>query len=233
MKITHLKLSHFPATRSARVAWAAYEAADCPVEIEPVDLYGGGQHQPDFLARNPNHNVPVLDITWDDGTQQTMLESAAMVAFLADAWPEKGLAPTPGASAARADYLQMLSFGGAPMDMMLWQIRVHEHILGEDERDLRTIARYRAKFVNEVEPQLTARLERHAHICGEEFTAADCMIGHNVTWARGYGLCQGRVFRNYLARLSQRPAFARAFADVGGFTLQPPKRSTDAPPFTG
>jgi glutathione S-transferase len=166
MPIAKLTLAHYPVTRSARVLWAIYETADCPVEVEAVNLYGGEQHAPDYLARNPNHNVPVLDIEWADGTTQTMLESAAMITFLADAYPERGIAPPPGPSAARADYLQMMAFGGSWMDMMLWQVRIHEHVLPEGERDPRTIARYRSKFRNEVEPQIASRLERHP------FTAA-------------------------------------------------------------
>jgi glutathione S-transferase len=233
VNITHLKLSHFPATRSARVLWAIYETANCPVTVDVVNLYGGEQYSTDYLTLNPNHNVPVLEISWNDGTAQTMLESSAMIVFLADAFPAAQIAPRLDAGAARADYLQMLSFGGSWMDMMLWQIRIHEHILPGGERDAKTIARYRSKFVNEVEPQLAMRLDRHAFICGEHFTAADCMIGHNVTWARGYGLCQDGRYRDYLSRLSKREAFQRAFADASSFSLKPPERKGNPSPFSG
>ncbi len=233
MKITKLKLFHFPATRSTRVLWALYETADCPVEVEAINLYGGQQYEPAYLALNPNHNVPVLKISWDNGDDQVMLESAAMVVFLADAFADKGLAPPPAGSPERADYLQMLHFGASPMDMMLWQIRIHEHILPTAERDARTVARYRSKFENEVEPQIAARLERHAFICGETFTAADCMIGHNVTWARLYGMCQDDTFGDYHSRLAKRPAFAKAFADASSFNPQPPNREGRVSPFSG
>jgi glutathione S-transferase len=235
MTITHLKLSHFPATRSARVLWALYETAECPIEIDAVNLYGGQQYTPAFLALNPNHNVPVLSITWASGDVQVMLESAAMIAFLADAYPDKKLAPPPTASAARADYLQMLHFGSSPMDMMLWQVRIHEHVLPEADRDARTATRYRQKLATEVEPQLAARLGKHEFICGDTFTAADCVIGHNVTWARGYGMCQDAVFRRYLSRISKRPAFAKAFADAASFNPKPPelKPGSKPLPFSG
>jgi glutathione S-transferase len=235
MKITHLKLSHFPATRSARVLWAIYETADCPVEVDVVDLYGGDQYQPDYVALNPNHNVPVLQAIWDDGSTQVILESAAMIAFLADAFPDKAVAPPPDMSRARADYLQMLHFGASPMDMMLWQVRIHEHILPESERDANTIRRYRQKFEQEVEPQLSARLAAHDFICGNTFTAADCMIGHNVSWARLYGMCQDDIFRDYLGRLATRKAFAKAFADARRFNPKPPESPPGArrSPFNG
>jgi glutathione S-transferase len=222
VKIKSLKLAHFPATRSTRVLWTAYEVADCPIEVEKIELYKGQQYSPAYLARNPNHAVPVLDITWEDGSVQTLVESAAMVSFLADAFPHAGLAPPPVASPQRADYLQMLHFGATQADMMLWQVRIHEHVLAQDQRDPRTIARYRAKFHDEIEVQLAARLNHQDYICGDNFSAADCVIGHCVTWARGYGMCQDRVFRAYVSRLARRPAFQKAFADAAGFDPKPP-----------
>lgn len=221
--IRKLKLYHYPATRSARVKWILHETVGDDFETVATDLYAGVQYTDAFLAKNPNHNVPVLDIEFDDGTQMTLLESAAMVAFLADAYPERNLAPAPGPTRERADYLQMLQFGAVTMDMMLWQIRIHEHVLPRAERDERTVRRYRQKFISEVEPQLAERLAKGAFICGDVFTAADCVIGHNVTWARGYGLCQDELFRAYLSRISKRPAFRAAFADAAGFNPQPPK----------
>jgi glutathione S-transferase len=225
MKIQSLKIAHFPATRSTRVLWAAYEVADCPIEVEKIELYKGQQYSPDYLARNPNHAVPILDITWEDGTVQTMVESGAMVTFLADAFPDAGLAPPAIASKERADYLQMIHFGATQADMMLWQIRIHEHVLPEDQRDERTIARYRTKFKDEIEVQLAARLSAHDFICGDTFTAADCVIGNCVAWARGYGMCQDRVFRAYVSKMARRPAFQKAYADAADFTPEPPKNA--------
>jgi glutathione S-transferase len=233
MRIERLKLYHYPATRSARVKWLLHEVVGDGFEVERVDLYGGAQYGEAYLALNPNHAVPLLQITWSDGTTTHMIESAAMVAFLADAWPDKALAPPPGASPARADYLQMLHFGSTWMDMMLWQIRIHEHVLPPAERDPRTVARYRRKFATEAEPQLARRLERAPYVCGEAFTAADCVVGHTVTWARGYGLCRDEIFRRYLSVLSKRPAFVRAFADAREFTPAVPQDNGIVARFTG
>ncbi len=71
----------------------------------------------------------MLEVETEDGTTHQILESTAIVEWLIDAHPEKQLAPAIGSALARADYLQMLHFGGTWVDMMLWQIRVHEHIL--------------------------------------------------------------------------------------------------------
>jgi glutathione S-transferase len=231
--IQRLKLYHYPASRSARAKWALHEVVGDDFDLQRVPLYDGVQYDEAFLQLNPNHAVPVLEIRWADGRVQRLLESAAIVEFLADAYPDKALAPPPGASAARADYLQMLHFGATCVDMMLWQVRVHEDVLPEAARDARTVARYRRKFTAEVEPQLARRLAATPYICGEAFTAADCIIGHDVIWARGYGMCQGDVFRQYLSRVSKRPAFVRAFADAKEFSRAVPQDKPLAARFSG
>jgi glutathione S-transferase len=223
MRIRRLVLHHFPTSRSARVRWALHECVGDAFETVRVDLYRGAQYRSEFLALNANHAVPVLEVEWDDGRVQRLVESAALVAFLADAYPDRGLAPPPGASPERADYLQMLQFGATTADHALWQVRIHEHVLPEAERDPRTAARYRRKFGAEIEPQLARRLEAGPWICGEAFTAADCVIGHDVVWARIYGMCAGEPFDAYLDRLAARPAFAAAFADAHEFVPAVPQ----------
>jgi len=202
-------------------------------EVEKVQLYQGEQYSKAYLAKNPNHHVPLLEITLDDGTVKRMIESVAMVQWLVDAFPEKNLAPAHDLSWERADYLQMLHFGATWMDMMLWQVRIHEHILLPEERDSRTVERYREKFVKEVEPQLKNRLSQTAYVCGDNFSGADIVIGHNVTWARGYQLCQDEVFREYLSRVSKRPAFQKAFADARDFSPEVPNREGSKRKFSG
>ncbi|CAA0078693.1 Glutathione S-transferase GST-6.0 [Halioglobus japonicus] len=228
MTIGRLKLYHYPATRSARVKWLLHELLDDDFDVEVVPLYEGAQYSAEYLQKNPNHNVPALEITLDNGEKKIMLESGAMVSLLADLYPEKGLAPAADTfSEARADYLQMLHYGTSWMDMMLWQIRIHTHMLGDDS-DTKTIARYNSKFTQEVEPQLIARLDRTDYICGDTFSAVDCVMGQNVLWATAYGLCQPPQFADYIGRLSQRPAFSKAYSDMGEFSLAPPASSQRA-----
>ncbi len=231
--INQIKLHHYPASRSARVRWALFETVGDDFETAIVELYKGEQFSDAYLNKNPNHHVPMLEITMNDGEVLRMIERAAMVEWLADAFPEKKLAPRPGLSLERADYLQMLHFASTWMDMMLWQVRIHEHVLPTAESDDRTIARYRKKMRTEAEPQLEARLEKTPFICGENFTAADIIVGHNVTWARGYQMCQSNVFKNYLSRISKRPAFQKAFADAHKFKPELPNRDHPKAQFSG
>ncbi len=231
--ITKLTLHHYPATRSVRARWALLETVGDNFELKRVELYDEVQYSDEYLALNPNHNVPLLEIEWADGSHQAMLESAAMVEWLADRFPEKGLAPPVSDGRARADYLQMLHFGGTWMDMMLWQVRIHEHVLPDDQKDERTIARYRNKFTTEVEPQLLARLDKHEFICGDAFCAADIVVGHSTFWAQGYGMCLDERFTAYRARLMQREAAQKALDDLHTFQIAPDENSKLALKFTG
>lgn len=234
MDFEKIKLYHYPATRSARVKWALHETIGDDFEEEIVSLYDGDQYRPEYLQKNPNHGVPTLEITFANGETKHLLESGAMVTFLADAFPEKNLAPPANDfSPERSDYLQMIFFASSWMDMMLWQIRIHEHVLAADAVDPRTPERYREKFVSEVEPQIIERLNRHAYICGDHFSAADVIMGHNVMWGKLYGLCKDDVFSKYLSKISKRPAFLLAFADAGKFDPAVPDEKRKLGTFTG
>ena len=228
-----LILYHYPATRSVRARWALLETVGSAFELKTVDLYGGDQYSSEFLKLNPNHNVPELEIRWRDGSAQVMLESSAIVSRLADAYPDQELAPAITSHASRAEYLKWLHFGASWMDMMLWQIRAHRHILSPEDSDPNTISRYENKFRNECEPQVAAQLEKTDFILGGQFTAADIIIGHNVFWARAYGLCQAEIFEVYVNRLMLRPSLQIALDDISEFSLEP---AIDAPvreKFTG
>jgi glutathione S-transferase len=226
-------LYHDAALRSVRVKWLLHELLGDDFEVERVDTYRGEQYDAKFLAINPNHCVPVLKITLKNGQSMHMLESAAMVALLADAFPEKGLAPAPlGLSFARADYMQVLH-SGASIDMMLWQVRIHEQVLPDGERDVRTVRRYKRKFATEIEPQLRSRLEQTSFICGDRFSAADCIIAHCIMWARMHELCVREPFDGYLGRLAERPAYCSAFSDRHLLVREVPKDSPVVAMFTG
>ncbi len=233
-RVKRLKLYHSPAVRSARVKWVLHELVGNEFDVELVELSGADQYSDGFLRMNPNHAVPVLEIMMDNGEVFHMIESGAMVALLADIFPEKDLAPSAHVfSLKRADYLQMLHFGASSMDMMLWQLRIHEDILPASERDDRTIRRYRQKFAMEVEPQLKSRLTRAPFVCGPDFSAADCIVGYNVLWARAFQLCSDDAFGEYVARISQRPAFGYAFADRSKFVRSIAEECAIKQKFTG
>ncbi|RYF23771.1 MAG: glutathione S-transferase family protein [Oxalobacteraceae bacterium] len=231
----NVKLYHFPGSRSTRVLWLMYELRGRIVaEISRIDLYGGDQYRSEYLARFPLHAVPAVEISTPEGSPILMTESGAIITFLADAIPSAALAPKlQGFSVERADYLNMIHMCGASLDMMLWQIRIHTHVLGPEQRDEQTAKRYRDKICREVEPLLFARLARSRYICGDDFTAADCMMAHAIIWARTYGLLAGEPVSSYIARVGARPAFQKAYAEARNFDPVVPTESPARAMFTG
>lgn len=220
--IKRMKLFHFPMSRSARVKWLLHELVGDDFDLDVVPLYDGAQHSGEFLALNANHAVPVLQVTPENDEPFTIIESGAIVAWLADAFPDSALAPPLESTSERADYLQILHFSASWFDMMLWQIRVHQDLTPAELRPQRIIDSFVKKIRREVEPQLERRLKQGGFATGSAFSAADCVLGHNVRWAKFYNLCEQSVFSDYLDRLAERPAYVAAFADANEFALVPP-----------
>ena len=215
--IDTLTLHHYPLSRSVRIKWLLHEILEDNFKTIRVPLMQGGQFSETFLEKNPNHGVPVLDITYKNGTQQSIFESGAILIWLADTYAQKGFAPSLSELVKRADYLQMVQLGASWMDMMLWQVRLNEDLLPKSIRSDALAQFNRDKIKNEIEPQLRKRLSKHDYICGDTFSAADCLTGHNIGWARAYGLCMDDVFSAYRSRLSKRTAFIRAHDDKDDF----------------
>jgi glutathione S-transferase len=98
---SRMQLYWWPKTRSLRALWMLEEVG-CPYERVPVNITQGGQKDPAFLAVNPMGKLPALA----DG-EAKLAESAAICAYLADKFPEAGLAPPVG-DARRGRYLHWL-----------------------------------------------------------------------------------------------------------------------------
>jgi len=183
-EINQLTLYHYPLSRSARVKWLLHEIRGEDFKTIRVALRQREQFSPEFLAKNPHHGVPVLEVTYQDGTEQIITESLAILTWLADM--DGRFAPPPENLPARADYLQMMALGGSWMDQMLWNIRLHETLLPKPARNADYATLNRDRIKNEIAPQLAKRLEKHDYICGDRFTAADCLTGQNLNWAGAY-----------------------------------------------
>lgn len=215
-KIKHITLYHYPLSRSLRVRYLLEELG-VDHTIVKVDMLRGEGMSEAHLARNPNHAVPVLDIDYADGTSQILIESGAMMIFLADAFLEAKLAPAVTDTVARADYLQAMLFQATHLDMSLWQIRLNETLFPESVRSPAIAAFNRDKVEREMIPQLEARLANHEWMCGDQFTAVDCITAQNVNWMRAYGMGRHGPLRDYIKRHMARPAWQRATDDAKDF----------------
>lgn len=214
--IAHALLYHYPLSRSVRVRMLLIELG-VPHEVVRVDVLRGEGMSPSFMKLNPNHAVPVLHLRYDDGSEQTMLESGAMIIHLADLHPKAKLVPSISDPVGRGDYLQMVAFNASHLDTILWNIRLHRDLFPKSVRSPATVQFNLDKLENEVVPQLEARLSKHDWICGDQFTAADCIMAQNVGWMRSYGIGREGPIADYAKRLQARPSWQEAYSDASEF----------------
>ncbi|MCI4680725.1 glutathione S-transferase family protein [Rhodoblastus acidophilus] len=191
-----MRLYWAPNTRSLRVLWLLEEIG-APYERVLVDLKNGGQRTPAFHAVNPMEKVPALQ----DG-EACVAESGAIIAYLAEKFPDAGLAPAIG-DARRGRYLQWLFFSGACVEGALTQkfgnVEMPEGSAGWGSFD---------KVFNVLDEVLSA----NPYLLGEKFSAADVLIASDLHFTINiFKMLEPRpVFASYLERCQSRPAFARA-----------------------
>lgn len=191
-----MKLYGFGPSRALRVQWALQEIG-VDFEFIQVNLRKGENKAPEFLKLNPAGKVPVLV---DDGFVLT--ESAAIVLYLAEKFPEKNLLPTN--AKARAEVHRWIMFAVTELEEPLWRITRHTLIYPEDKRSTAEIELARGDFVP-MAKILDAHMAGHQYICGDDFTAADCVGAYLIDWANENGLLSETPnLQAYLARMYAR-----------------------------
>lgn len=190
-----MRLYWYPKTRSLRALWMLEEIS-APYERVLVDLQAGGQHDPRYHAVNPMEKVPALE---HEGA--CVAESGAIVAFLAEKFPQAGLAPPIG-DVARGRYLQWLFFSScieAAITQKFANVQMPEGTAGWGSFD---------KVFNVLSEVLSAS----PYMLGDTFSAADVMIASDLHFVIGiFKMLEPRPeFTAYLERCRSRPAFLRA-----------------------
>jgi glutathione S-transferase len=145
--------------RRVRMTIVALGIAD-RIELVNVELGAGEQRKPDFLRRNPNGRVPVLE---DDGF--VLWESHAIMQYLAEGQPGQTLYPSE--RRARADVNRWLFWNAnhfAPAVSILNWERMVKRFLGAGEPDPVEVARGEKLF-----SQFAGVLD--AHLAGKEWIA--------------------------------------------------------------
>ncbi len=185
-----------PMSRGRIVRWMLEEIG-CPYEAEIVD-YGPAMRSPDYLALNPMGKVPTLR-----HGDTIVTECAAICAYLADAFPEAGLAPPP---AERGAYYRMLFFAAGPIEMATTNHSLGFEPEGERNQGMAGYGSY-ARMLDALEKLVPAE----GYVTGARFSAADVYLGSHVGWGLQFGSLEPRPgFAEYWARISDRPACRRA-----------------------
>ncbi|HXC50314.1 MAG TPA: glutathione S-transferase family protein [Candidatus Limnocylindrales bacterium] len=199
-----LKLYYAPRTRSVRIRWLLEELG-IPHELERVEF----RPQPTAFAQTtPLGKFPVLD---DGGV--VFGESGAILEYILERYGDGRLAPPIG-SPERGPFLQWVHFAEGtafpPLGVIIW----HRLYLGNADQIPLAIdsATERARSaLSVVEDNLRTR----PYVLGDEFCAADIMLGFTLAAAQFLGVLDESYPKtlSYLGRLTERPAFQRASAD--------------------
>lgn len=186
-----------PMSRGRIARWMLEEVGQ-PYRVEVLD-YATSMKAPAYLAINPMGKVPAL--THGDAV---VTEGAAICAYLADAFPDAGLAPPPGTREAAA-YYRWLFFGAGPVESA-----VTNKAMGfEVPVERKAMAGYGCfeDVMNAVEHAVT----QSDYVAGDCFTAADVYFGSQVGWGLQFGTIEKRpAFERYWQRIADRPAAVRA-----------------------
>ena len=184
-----------PMSRGQIARWALEEAG---ADYEQVLVeYGEPMKDDAYLAINPMGKVPAIE-----HNGKIVTECAAICAYLADAFPERELAP---AEAERADYYRWLFFTAGPVEQAVTCRMLGAEPTEEQER----MAGYGS--YDRTMGALEGALAERDFICGDRFTMADVYVGSQVDWGLQFeSFPKNDVFEAYAARIREREAYKRA-----------------------
>ena len=186
-----------PMSRGRIARWMLEEVGQ-PYRTVLLD-YGTTMKAPDYLAVNPMGKVPALR-----HGDAVVTECAAICAYLADAFPDAGLAPAAG-DPARAAYLRWLFFGAGPVEASVTNAAFG--LSPPPERK----ASIGYGSLEEVLDVLEGAVSAGEYLAGGRFSAADVYLGSQIGFGLRFGTMPKRAaFELYVARLMERPAALRA-----------------------
>jgi len=187
---------HAPNTRSATIRWL-FEELGVPHELKVLNMKKGEHKSPEFLAINPMGKVPTI-VHGDT----PVTEAAAIALYLADLFPEAGLAPKVG-DPARGTYLRWIVFNQAAVEPACMDLAL--------KRDPGPAASLGYGSYDATIEALAGALAKGPYILGDRFSAADVVVGSGVNWLLKFKLLPERPeFTSYAERMRSRPAFIRA-----------------------
>jgi glutathione S-transferase len=193
-----------PMSRGRVVRWMLEEIGQ-PYRTEVMQY--DALKSPAYLAINPMGKVPTIR-----HGETVVTECAAICAYLADVFPEAGLAPAP---ADRAAYYRWLFFTAGPFEAAITDQRLGVQVTADQQR----MVGYGC-FDTAVD-MLEAAVSGSDYVAGDRFSAADVYVGSQIGFGLQFGGIERRpAFERYWDRVGSRPAAVRA-AQIDDALLPP------------
>jgi glutathione S-transferase len=186
-----------PMSRGRIVRWMLEEVGR-PYHTELLD-YGSTMKAPEYLRINPLGKVPALR-----HGEMVVTESAAICCYLADAFPEAGLAPPPS-DRLRGPYYRWMFFAAGPLEAAAIN-RALGFVVPAERKPTVGYGELAAML-----SMLEDALDGREYLVGDRFSAADVYVGSHIGWGMRFGTIEKRpAFERYFEGLSARPAAVRA-----------------------
>lgn len=194
-----------PQSRGNTIQWMLEEIG-APYRTELLE-YGTTMKSPEYLAINPMGKVPAIK-----HGDTVVTESAAICAYLADAFPDAGLGPLPS---ERGAYYRWLFFTAGCVEHA-WSNQAAGFIPSAEQQRMFGYGSFELTM-----NALVQGVKGRRYIAGDRFTAADVYVGRNI-W---FGIQFGKMgdypeLVAYWDGLKDRPALARANAEIAQLNSQ-------------
>lgn len=193
-----LTFFHSPNTRSTGTLTLLRELG-AEYHLHLINMKQGEQRKPEYLAINPMGKVPALK-----HGEAIITEQVAIYIYLADLYPDAGLAPKIGDS-LRGPYLRWMAFYGSSFEPAV--------VDRAQKREPAPQAMSPYGDFDTMFKTLTDQLAKGPYLLGDKFTALDVLWGTALTWITMYQLVPAEpVIQAYIDRVNARPAVAWAKA---------------------
>lgn len=193
---THdLTLYHSPQTRSTGTFFLLEELG-VPYELKVLNRAKGENRRPEFLAINPLGKFPTLV---HKGTVVT--EQVACYLYLADLFPEAGLAPGLD-DPLRGAYIRWMVYYGSSFEPAIM-----DRALGREPGDPASVP---YGDFERMQSTLFNQIAKGPYLLGDRPYAVDFLLGVALNWMRHFKLVDTTaVIDDYIDRIIARPAFVR------------------------
>jgi glutathione S-transferase len=192
-----LTLYHVPISFNSRRVWIALLEKQLQFELVELKL-DGDQFQPEFVALNPFHHIPVLV---DDGFR--VIESLAILDYLEAKYPTPSMLPTEAQKLAIARMVEMVTINELtpatnPLLMQMLGVESDESQLEEARKRLETGLSFLENLLGD-----------NSYYGGEQLSLADIVAGSVITTLPYFNVSLNNypLLSVWCKSLEQRPAW--------------------------
>src|SRR5262245_29647448 len=192
-------------SRTMRVHWMLLELG-LEYEWHPIQSRTGETLTDEFRRLNPRHQIPVLR-----HGSLVLTESAAIIQYLSETFPQPTEVYVPGDPTGRAKLNEWCYFIMSELDAgSLYVVRRHDglkQIYGEAPTAVESAKSY---FLHNIEAMAARIGGDNNYLLGDRLSVADILLITCLDWAVSCGLSLPETVSHYQQRVALRPAYQAA-----------------------